>query len=78
MIKKLRVIELFAVIGSQTQALKNIGVPHKVVAISKMGWNDNQIDKVVKAELSKRHMYMQAGNSIAIPVLEDIFRQLFL
>lgn len=30
----LRLIELFAGIGSQTQALKNIGVPHKVVAIS--------------------------------------------
>ena len=32
----LRLIELFAGIGSQTQALKNIGVPHKVVAISEI------------------------------------------
>ena len=32
----LRIIELFAGIGSQTQALKNIGVPHKVVAISEI------------------------------------------
>lgn len=32
----LRVIELFAGIGSQTQALKNIGVPHKVVAIAEI------------------------------------------
>ena len=28
--RPLRLIELFAGIGSQTQALKNIGVPHKV------------------------------------------------
>lgn len=32
----LRLIELFAGIGSQTQALKNIGVPYKVVAISEI------------------------------------------
>lgn len=32
----LRLIELFAGIGSQTQALKNIGVPHKVVAVSEI------------------------------------------
>lgn len=35
----LRLIELFAGIGSQTQALKNIGVPHKVVAISEIDKN---------------------------------------
>lgn len=34
--KPLRLIELFAGIGSQTQALKNIGEPHKVVAISEI------------------------------------------
>lgn len=32
----LKVIELFAGLGSQTQALKNIGVEHKVVAISEI------------------------------------------
>lgn len=32
----LRLIELFAGIGSQTQALTNIGVPHTVVAISEI------------------------------------------
>lgn len=32
----LRLIELFAGIGSQTQALKNIGVPHEVVTISEI------------------------------------------
>lgn len=34
--QKLRVIELFSGIGSQTQALKNIGVEHEVVAISEI------------------------------------------
>lgn len=33
MVKKLKVIEAFAGIGSQTQALKNIGVDHEVVGI---------------------------------------------
>lgn len=32
----LKVIELFAGVGSQTQALKNIGIPHEVVAISEI------------------------------------------
>ena len=34
--KPLRLVELFAGIGSQTQALKNIGVPHTVVGISEI------------------------------------------
>ena len=32
----IKVIELFAGIGSQTQALKNIGIDHEVVAISEI------------------------------------------
>lgn len=35
----LRLIELFAGIGSQTQALKNVGVPHTVLAISEIDKN---------------------------------------
>ncbi|GHU97944.1 hypothetical protein FACS1894211_00790 [Clostridia bacterium] len=34
--KELRVIELFSGVGSQTQALKNISVPHRVVAVSEI------------------------------------------
>lgn len=34
--RPLRLVELFAGIGSQTQALKNIGVPHRVAAISEI------------------------------------------
>jgi len=32
----LKVIELFAGLGSQTQALKNLGISHEVVAISEI------------------------------------------
>lgn len=32
----LKVIELFAGIGSQTQALKDLGVEHEVIAISEI------------------------------------------
>lgn len=42
----LRVIELFAGIGSQTQALKNIGVEHEVICISD---NDAPADKSYRA-----------------------------
>lgn len=46
--RPLRLVELFAGIGSQTQALKNIGVPHKVVAIS-------EIDKYAIASYTAMH-----------------------
>ena len=49
----LKVIELFAGIGSQTQALKNIGVEHEVVAIA-------EIDKF--AELSYRALHNEDVN----------------
>lgn len=39
--KKLRVIELFSGIGSQTKALKNLGIDHEVVAISE--WEVNTL-----------------------------------
>lgn len=42
----IKVIELFAGIGSQTQALKNIGVEHEVIAISD---NDKYADKSYRA-----------------------------
>ena len=42
----LKVIELFAGVGSQTQALKNIGVEHEVVAIAEF---DKHADKTYRA-----------------------------
>lgn len=38
----IRVVELFAGIGSQTQALKNISVAHEVVAISEIDTSGQQ------------------------------------
>lgn len=44
----LKVIELFAGVGSQTQALKNIGVEHKVIGIS-------EIDKYAISSYTQLH-----------------------
>ena len=41
-----------------------------------MGWTDEQIDKV--KGISNCQLYKQAGNSIVINVLEEIFRNMFL
>jgi len=42
----LKIVELFAGVGSQTQALKNIGIDHEVIAISD---NDAYADKSYRA-----------------------------
>ena len=42
-----------------------------------MGWKDTEIDKVIAAGVTKKYMYMQAGNSIVVPVLEAIFGAMF-
>lgn len=61
----LRLIELFAGIGSQTQALKNIGVPHKVVAIS-------EIDKYAIQSYEAMHGNVNnLGDIRAIKALPD-------
>jgi len=44
----LRVVELFAGVGAQHQALKNLGIPHEVVAIS-------EIDKYAIAAYTAIH-----------------------
>ena len=41
-----------------------------------MGFTDEQFDKV--KDLSNAQLYKLAGNSICVPCLESIFRQLFL
>ena len=43
-----------------------------------MGWKDDQIDKVIASGMSNTQLYKQAGNGIVVPVLEAIFKQLFL
>lgn len=42
-----------------------------------MGWNDVTIDKVIEMGVSDARMYKMAGNSIVVPVLEEIFKKLF-
>ena len=59
----LRIIELFAGIGSQTQALTNIGIAHKVVAIS-------EIDKY--AIQSYEAMHGTANNLGDIRKIEEL------
>lgn len=43
----LKIIELFAGIGSQTQALKNIGIEHEVIAISDNDFNADKSYRVL-------------------------------
>lgn len=45
---KIRVVELFAGIGAQRQALKNVGIDHEIVAIS-------EIDKYALLAYEKLH-----------------------
>ena len=42
-----------------------------------MGMRDDDIDKIQAAGISNTQQYKMAGNSICIPVLEYIFKQLF-
>ena len=43
-----------------------------------MGMKDNDIDKIQAAGISNTQQYKMAGNSICIPVLEAIFKNLFM
>ena len=43
-----------------------------------MGMRDDDIDKIQQAGISNTQQYKMAGNSICIPVLEAIFKELFL
>lgn len=69
---KLRVFEGFSCIGSQRMSLENIGVPHEVVAIS------DEYFKKAESVTSNKQLYKQAGNSIVVNVLEDIFKNMFI
>ena len=43
-----------------------------------MGMRDDDIDKIQAAGISNTQQYKMAGNSICIPVLEHIFKHLFI
>lgn len=42
-----------------------------------MGVKDSDFEKMVGAGISDSRLYMLAGNSIVVPVLEGIFFQMF-
>ena len=42
-----------------------------------MGFDDNDIDKCIAIGISNSQLYKQAGNSIVVNVLVEIFRELF-
>lgn len=41
------------------------------------GFDDEDIDKCIAAGLSNTQLYKQAGNSITVNVLEDIFEKIY-
>ena len=43
-----------------------------------MGLNDKDIDKIQMTKISDTQQYKLAGNSIVVPILEEIFKNLFL
>ena len=42
-----------------------------------MGFDDEDVDKCIKAGISNAQLYKQAGNSIVVNALEAIFKELF-
>ena len=56
------------------------GVARKITpleAFRLMGFSDKDYKKVKELGLSETQMYKQAGNSIVVPMLEDIYKYLF-
>lgn len=43
-----------------------------------MGQSDEDIDKIQAAGISKTQQYKLAGNSIVVPVLEAVFRGMYI
>ena len=41
-----------------------------------MGFDDLDVDKCISAKLSNTQLYKQAGNSIVVNVMEEIFKNL--
>ena len=60
----IQILELFGGIGSPRCALRNLNIPTKAIDYVEI--------KYYKA------LYDQAGNSIAVPIFESIFRKIIL
>ena len=53
-------------------------VPTEREALRFMGVSDGDIDKIISTGISRNATYRLAGNSIVVPVLEAIFREMFM
>lgn len=42
-----------------------------------MGFCDTDVELLIKNKFSKNQLYHMAGNSIAVPVLEHLFREIY-
>lgn len=58
----IRYLSLFSGIGAFEKALDNLGIPYELLA---------------KNGISKTQIYKMAGNSIAVTVLEHLFKQIY-
>lgn len=58
----IKYLSLFSGIGAFEKALENLGVPYELLA---------------KNGISKTQLYKMAGNSIVVPVLEHLFKQIY-
>ena len=68
----IQILELFGGIGSPRCALRNLNIPTKAI-----DYEDFDRAKAVQERNGKYYkaLYDQAGNSIAVPILESIFRK---
>jgi len=42
-----------------------------------MGWDEQSIDKVIELGISEARMYKMVGNSIVVPIIEELFKSIF-
>jgi DNA (cytosine-5)-methyltransferase 1 len=78
----IQILELFGGIGSPRCALRNYRYLTERECWRLMGYTDEDFDraKAVQKKNGKyfKALYEQAGNSIAVPILESIFRKIIL
>ena len=70
----IQILELFGGIGSPRCALRNLNIPTKAIDYVEIN------EKAVQQRNGKYYkaLYDQAGNSIAVPIFESIFRKIIL
>ena len=61
----LKAVSFFSGIGAFEKALSNCKIPHEIA------------DFNLCSQISNTQLYKLAGNSICVPVLEELFKKLF-